>query len=64
VSERTDTERLNLLADVLHGEKWSDVAPSLRPRDWVDDEPREKYIDRDTFRDALDRYLQRRGTVV
>ena len=51
MSARTDSERIDLLANELHGDKWNDVLP------WVVSE--EKYIDRATFREVLDRYHAR-----
>lgn len=47
-----DTERMNFLAETLEGVKWADHLPSLRPRDAMG--YTEKYIDRRTFRDAID----------
>lgn len=60
MSERTDTERLDFLAEQLNGAKWADVLPMFRPRD-VLGENTEKYIKFMTFRDAID-YAIRHGT--
>lgn len=55
----TAEQMLDWLADELHGEKWADALPWLRPSSLVDDEYTEKYIDRATFREAIFKGMNR-----
>ena len=57
----TDSALLDALARYLHGQKWEDVLHYFRPLDFVDDEPMERYINRDTFREMLTHTLRRKG---
>lgn len=54
----SDTELLHALIDELHGEKWEDTFPWLRPRD-EEGEPQEKYIDRTTFKSILNDWVEK-----
>ena len=57
----TDTAILDALADWFHDAKWDDFCEELRPRDIVDDEALEKYINKNTFRAMLTTSLRRKG---
>lgn len=49
----TDSQRLDWIARHLRNQKWADVLPLVRPVSG-EGEYTEKYIDPETFRDAVD----------
>jgi hypothetical protein len=58
---RSDSERVEFLAQLLDGSRWDDTLPEVRPCD-NEGYAVEKYINADTFREMIDRAMLKKGT--